>query len=301
MKILVIGGSYFLGKAFIDCAGGTHELYVLNRGNRPLGRADIKEYHMDRHDAAAIESIAEPRFDVVVDFCAYDKGDIQILTEHLRAFFAQYIFVSTCDVYRHGTQRVMGEDSELEERDFGGQEGAYISGKAALEQELQECCGKRGAAFTSIRPSFIYGPNNYAPREGIYFKWITSAGQVIHPADASGEFQLVYVKDVVAAILAACGNPTAYNKAYNLCNSEMMTYDALAQLLRTATGIDFERVEVFVQDVLDRDIPLPFPLTREESQWYSGERVKELGVQYTSVEAGMKETFEEYLKVQTSI
>ncbi|MCM1044942.1 MAG: NAD-dependent epimerase/dehydratase family protein [Candidatus Gastranaerophilales bacterium] len=298
MKILVVGGSYFLGKAFVEMAAKLHEVHVVNRGSRPLQKPDVREYFLDRHDGKALAAIEETRFDVIVDFCAYQKGDIRFLTEHLGASFEQYIFISTCDVYRRGTGTKIGEDSALEDRDFGGEAGAYIIGKAALESELRECCQRREAAYTSIRPAFIYGPDNYAPREGIYFKWLTSAGQIIHPADATGEFQMVYVRDVARAVLAACGHPDARDKAYNLCNGESMTYDSFATLLREATGTDFEKVKVSVRDVIEKGIPLPFPLTDEESEHYDGERVTELGVTYTPIGEGMAETFRAYLKIQ---
>lgn len=294
MKILVIGGSYFLGKTFTMLARDYHELYLLNRGNQPFDEEDIVEYVMDRHDSKALETIPEEHFDVIVDFCAYQKGDIRLVTKNLKASFNQYIFVSTCDVYRRGTMQVMNEDSELEDRNFGGQAGDYITGKVLLETELRQCCMERKAAFTSIRPAFIYGPDNYAPRESVYFKWILTAGQILHPYDATGEFQMVFVLDVAKAILAACGNEKAYNRAFNLCNPDSLTYEDFADVLENAMELSFEKVELSVAEVLEKGIPLPFPLTREESQWYDGSRATELGIQYTPIEQGMAVTAEYY-------
>ena len=34
MRILVIGGTYFLGKAFVQIAANDNEIVLLNRGNR---------------------------------------------------------------------------------------------------------------------------------------------------------------------------------------------------------------------------------------------------------------------------
>lgn len=294
MKILVLGGSYFLGKTFTRLAEGHHELYLLNRGNQPFEEEDIVEYVMDRHDAEAIKTIPEEYFDVIVDFCAYQKGDIETIIKNLKADFKQYIFVSTCDVYRRGTGKVMNEDGELEERYFGGQAGDYIAGKVLLEKELERCCREKKVAFTSIRPAFIYGPDNYAPREPVYFKWILTAGQILHPYDATGEFQMVFVLDVAKAILAACGNPKAYNRAYNLCNPESMTYEDFAILLENVMELSFEKVEISVGEVLEKGISLPFPLTKEESEWYNGSRVEELGIRYTPIEEGMAVTAQYY-------
>lgn len=292
MKILVIGGTYFLGKTFTMLAYQKHELYLLNRGNQPFDDEYIVEYAMDRRDAQAISMIPEEHFDVIVDFCAYRKGDIQFIFEHLKAGFDQYIFISTVDVYKRGTGLKLDETAELETRDFGGEAGAYILGKVALEQELKECANARKVAYTSIRPAFIYGPDNYAPREDIYFKWILTAGQIIHPYDATGEFQTVFVLDVAKAILAACGNTIAYNKEYNICGNEMMDYESYADLLENVTGLTFEKMELSVADVVAKQIPLPFPLTKEESEHYDGTRAEELGFDYTPIEEGMAVTFD---------
>lgn len=290
MKILIIGGSYFLGKTFTMMADGIHELYVLNRGNRPFDSDGIIEYVMDRHDKEKLAEIPEPYFDVIVDFCAYEQGDIELIFQNLKADFGQYIYISTCDVYMRGSMKRLDESAAFEERDFGGQAGAYIMGKVRLEEELVRCAKERQVAYTSFRPAFIYGPENYAPREDIYFKWILTAGQIIHPYDADGEFQMVFVYDAAKAVLLACGNEKAFNRAFNLCNDESMTYEDFADLMEEALELAFERVELSVKDVLEREIPLPFPLTKQESEWYDGTAVKELGLQYTDIAKGMKIT-----------
>lgn len=290
MKILIIGGSYFLGKTFTMMACGMHELYVMNRGNRPFDSDEMIEYVMDRHDVEKLAKIPETYFDVVVDFCAYDKGDIELIFRNLKADFRQYIYISTCDVYRRGSMKRLDESAVFEERDFGGAAGAYIMGKVRLEEELKRCAEERQVAYTSIRPAFIYGPENYAPREAVYFNWILTAGQIIHPYDADGEFQMVFVYDAAKAILLACGNEKAFNRAFNLCNDESMTYEDFADLMEEVLELPFERVELSVKDVQEREILLPFPLTRQESEWYDGTAVKELGLQYTDISKGMKIT-----------
>lgn len=294
MKILIIGGSYFLGKTFTMLASEEHELYLLNRGNQPWDDEYIVEYVMDRHDADAIETIAEDYFDVIVDFCAYKKGDIEFILEHLKAKVTQYIFVSTVDVYERGLDGICDENAPLESRMYGGAAGEYIAGKVALEQEIVDACIKRGIAYTTIRPAFIYGPDNYAPRENIYFKWILTASQIIHPVNATGNFQTVFVLDVARAIMLACNNSIAYNKAYNICNEECMNYESYADLLEIATELPFEKVEMSVEDIMERQIPLPFPLTQAESLVCSSARSLELGMTYTPIERGMAITFDYY-------
>lgn len=288
MNILVLGGSYFLGRHFVDMAINEHTITVFNRGNRPLMLSQVNEITGERHDGAALLTIPQQHFDAVVDFCAYDKGDIEFVFEHLRAEFDQYVFVSTSDVYKRGLGTILDETAPFEKSQFGGEAGAYISGKVALEEELVACAGKSGAGWTSIRPAFIYGPDNYAPREGFYFHWIENAGQILHPTDATGEFQMVYVEDVARAILRVIGNETALNRAFNLAPLPAVTYESLADALQEAEDTPFIRVPVTVQTIMERQIPLPFPLTREESNWYDGRAVLQLIGHYTSLTDGLK-------------
>ena len=298
MKLLIIGGTYFLGKAFVECACREHEMTLFNRGTRMLAMEGVKCYTGERHDRTALEQI-EGAYDVIVDFCAYEKGDIRLVAECLAGRFKQYVFVSTCDVYRKGTGEILAEDSPLEERLFPGPEGAYIAGKVALERELAVCAKEDGFAYTSIRPAFIYGEDNYAPREGIYFQWIEKAGQILHPQDATGEFQMVYVRDCAQAILRVCGAVEAYGEAYNVCGTEGMTYDrwrdTLREAVRKAVRKEFDCVEIPLIQVFEKQIPLPFPLQMEESERYDGGKMKELGVSYISPEEGLCRSYLHFL------
>lgn len=301
MKVLVLGGTYFLGRAFVEMAAGEHQLTLVNRGNNPLSLPGITEYSMDRHDGEKLGELHGMKFDAVVDFCAYEKGDISFFLEKSGILTGQYLFVSTCDVYRRDLKTQIKEDAPFETRQFPGQEGAYISGKVALEQELQEVGAGYGFPVTSFRPVFIYGPGNYAPRESVYFRWILQAGQILHPTDATGSFQMVYVKDVASAILLSIGNQTTYDRAYNLCAPGRLNYESFREMLTEVVETPFEQVDVTVDTVLERQIPLPFPLREEESLWYDGSAVEELGLKYTDLLSGMRETYAAFLNTPEAV
>ena len=291
MNILVLGGSYFLGKHFVEMAGNEHCITVFNRGTQPLKLPQVREIVGDRHDIDALKSLCNEHFDDVVDFCAYEKHDIESVFSNLSSDIKQYIFVSTCDVYERGLSKMLDENAPLEKRNFEGEAGNYITGKVLLEEELTVCAKKHNVAYTSIRPAFIYGPGNYAPRELMYFHWIKQAGQILHPVDATGEFQMVYVKDVAKAIMNVIGNHEAYDEAYNLAPLPMTTYETFARALVKIVPIPFEKVPVTLQMINEKQIPLPFPLTKEESNWYNGEKSLKLIGEYTNLSDGLKETY----------
>ena len=307
MRILVIGGTYFLGKAFVELANnGSNEILLVNRGSREScgnksGR--VRSFLTDRHDKSGMKRLSEllenEKVDVVVDFCAYEKGDISSMMEALPKDVRQYIFLSTCDVYQRGTGEALDENAPFEERQFGGQEGAYISGKVALEKEVRQCAVQRGIHYTSIRPTIIYGPGNYAPREGLFFHWISKAGQILLPEDADGYFQMVYVKDVAACIYACLLREDCYESALNICGDDILDYQGFADALEKACGQgNIERIELPVADIQGRGIPFPFALMKEESECYKGERVKKLGVAFTPLAKGLCEAYAEYLRSQ---
>ena len=295
MKILVLGGSYFLGKHFVMHAQNRHDITVFNRGNRPLQIDGVNEIRGDRKDRVSLSVLKGHNYDAIVDFCAYDRADIVSVFEELNGDFEQYIFVSTCDVYERGLGKPLDENAPFETRDFGGEAGRYIAGKVALEEELIENASKYNVRYTSIRPAFIYGPDNYAPREGMYFHWIKEAGQVLHPVDATGEFQMVYVEDVARAIMSCIGNEKAYNQVFNLAPDRMETYDTFVDALAASSEIPFDKVPVSVEIINEKNIPLPFPLTREESNQYDGTKALALIGHYTTLEEGLKDTLESIL------
>ena len=286
MNILVLGGSYFLGKHFVEMAHKEHTLTVFNRGSHPLDMEDVTELVGDRQVPAALSGLDGLSFDAVVDFCAYEKGDIAMVCEALKGQIGQYVLISTCDVYERGLGRLLDETTPFEALDFQGENGAYIRGKVALEQELVACGDRYGFVTTSLRPAILYGPDNYAPRENVYFNWICQAGQILQPKDATGEFQMVYVEDAVKAIMATLGNEKAYNRAYNLAGA-IDTYDTLGDALEQVVAQPFEKVTLSVKEITQQKISLPFPLTLEESNRYDGKAALELIGAYTPLAEGM--------------
>ncbi len=87
MKILIIGGTYFAGRSFTKLLlKRGDEIFLLNRGNVPISSPGIVSVKSDRRDYDNIKTrIGELKenggipdhMDAVVDFCGYQKGDIE--------------------------------------------------------------------------------------------------------------------------------------------------------------------------------------------------------------------------------
>lgn len=291
MKILVIGGSYFFGRVFVMLSAAEHDVTVVNRGTYSMESLGAKQITGDRHDPRLWKRIKED-FDVAVDFCAYEKGDVRLLFENFGGHIKQYILISTVDVYERVQGEPRSENAPFEMRAFPGEVGAYIAGKVALEQEVKEVCRNMGVQYTVLRPAILYGPYNYAPRESAFIQLIVQQGTLPHITDSSGKFQMVYVKDAANAVMHCLLNETAYGQAYNLCQDEILDYEIFYQQLAEVADVDFAEVPLTCEQAQRQGVPLPFPLTAEETLLCSNEKgTAELGLAYTDFSEGMAKTY----------
>ncbi len=293
-RVLVIGGSYFLGRIFCTLASrtGEFELTLVNRGRYPMTHlTGLWEFHCDRHDPLALSRLPEASYDAVVDLCAYKPGDIVSFLDNLPGRVKRYILVSTADVYERGSGR-KDESSPLISEQGSGAAAEYIYCKRLLEAELAKACTSRGIERVILRPAFVYGPYNYAPRESWYIEKIVKGEPLPVPSDASGRFQQVYVKDAAEAIIACIRQEAAAGEAFNLAAPEILDYGSFIETLRAVSDRPFTTLSLTVEDSFREGVPLPFPLTEEESELFSGEKLTSLlGLTDTPFQSGMEKTF----------
>ena len=77
-----------------------------------------------------------------------------------------------------------------------------------------------------------------------------------------------------------------------------MTYEKYMDVLRKVSDIPFETTPVTVQQVIQENIALPFPLIASENELYIGEKsVRELGLVYTPFEVGMEKAYAAFKNV----
>lgn len=297
MNILVIGGSYFLGRVFLIQAAKLHDITVINRGTYSVEELGVKQIKGNRKNALIWQENTQ-EYDVIVDFCAYEKNDISTVLGNFAGKAKQYIFISTVDVYKRGFEQMKDENTPYESGFVPGDAGAYILGKIALEQELIVECEKKNMAYTILRPSIIYGPFNYAPRESVFIQYAVQNSILPHILDADGKFQFVYVKDVASAIVNCIRNEKAYKNAYNLCSDVIFDYNSFFYELKKVIDVPIEEIRLTVSEALANNVILPFPITAAETELYSNEKsIKELGMCYTPFSEGIKKTYNAFKNV----
>jgi len=295
-NILIVGGSYFAGRAFVEALQNSSEYapFVINRGTRPLNLDGVEEIVCERRDVGKMAEVVPPlEWHAVVDFCAYNPGDIVTLLENLPGSVQQYIYISTTTVHQNSQCLPMCEGSPKLTAAQPEPAGDYAYNKLLLEGELKQACEGRGVAYVSLRPAFIYGKYNYAPRESYFFDQITKHEPIILPSLPQALFSMVSVEDVANICMACLGNEKVFNNAYTVCADELVSYDRIIEVLEEITGRKLNVMRQPLRLINAARIPLPFPL--EEHLVYSGALLKEkLNYEYVTFLEGMRRAYDWY-------
>ena len=113
MKIVVFGGTAFLGRHLVDAAlARGHEVTVFNRGHHGEPRRGV-ELRGDRR--AGLHALAGRRWDAAVDTSAYVPSQARAAATVLAGHVAHYTFVSTLSVYAQSNPGAVDETGQLEE------------------------------------------------------------------------------------------------------------------------------------------------------------------------------------------
>jgi 2'-hydroxyisoflavone reductase len=198
VKVLVLGGTRFLGRAIVDAAlAGGHEVSIFTRGQTNSDLFPEAEHLVgDRDgDLAALEG---GRWDTVIDTCGNYPRVVRASTELLAGRVEHYAFVSSVSVYADlstppnesspvGTM----EDESLEE--MGDEFQYYGPLKALCEAEVER-------AFPGhvliVRPGLIVGPHDPTDRFTYWPRRLARGGEILAPAPADEPVQFIDVRDL---------------------------------------------------------------------------------------------------------
>lgn len=222
-----MGGTRFIGvyltKILVDRG---HEVVLFNRGKKPAPVEGVSQIHGDRTDAAQLkEKLSGESFDAVFDNNGRERSDTQPLAEIFQGKVKHFIYVSSAGVYLKSDQMPHIEGDAIDPK-------SRHKGKFETETYLQET----GMPFTSIRPVYIYGPQNYNPLEAWFFDRIVRDRPIPVPGNGQHITQLGHCADLAHAMAAVLGNEKAIGQIYNISGERYVTFDGLAKACAEAAG-----------------------------------------------------------------
>ncbi len=239
MRILIMGGTRFIGvyltKILVEKG---HEVVLFNRGNKPAPVEGLQEIHGDRTDATQLkDKLSNESFDAIFDNNGRKLGDTQPLADLFKDRVEHFVYMSSAGVYLKSDQmpHLEGDKIDPKSRHYG---------KYESESYLQE----QGLPWTSIRPTYIYGPQNYNPLESWFFDRIVANRPIPIPGNGWHITQLGHVKDLANAMVAVLGNKSAVGQIYNISGDRYVTFDGLARACAVAAGKSQDDVELVHYD-----------------------------------------------------
>ncbi len=236
MKLLLLGGPRFLGRAVADAAlERGHELSFLNRGRtNPELYPEAEKLVGDRD--GSLGALRGRTWDAVIDTSGYVPHVVRASAEAL-AGSGLYCFVSSVSVYADFSVPVDEESSpeELGEApsdaltpDFSN----YGALKALCETAVAETFGGRAL---NVRPGLIVGPYDPTGRFTYWPKRVARGGEVLAVAPPERPTQFVDVRDLGAWLVDMCERDVA--GTFNATHPGV-SWAELLEACRTATGSD---------------------------------------------------------------
>ncbi|MFG2109684.1 NAD-dependent epimerase/dehydratase family protein [Micromonospora chersina] len=233
MKILVLGGTTFIGRAVVAAAmRDGHSVTLLNRGTNPIWVPLAEQLTADRADPSAVEKVLRGRsFDVTVDVSGTERAYIDSTAPVLRdGGLDHYVFISSGGVY----------DSSTTPRPFPERAptpgdpvwGGYGAAKADCERRLAEL---GFPALTVLRPPYVYGPRNNEPREQFLWARILTDRPVYVPGDGSTPVQFCPVDHLAELALSAATGAVPAG-TYNVGESRAYRLTEYVDLLAEVAG-----------------------------------------------------------------
>lgn len=203
MKLLILGGTKFLGRHLVDAAQARgHAVTLFNRGTRPGLFAGVEELRGDRNAGAdGLQALRGRTWDAVIDTSGYVPRVVRASALALRAAARRYVFISSISVYdvfdtppdeTSKTAELSDPASEEIMRDYGAL-------KAACERVVAETYGARAL---NIRPGLIVGPWDPTGRFTYWPLRLHRGGDVLAPDDPGGPAQFIDARDLAAWTIA---------------------------------------------------------------------------------------------------
>lgn len=238
MKVLVLGGTAFLGRHIVEAAlAGGHEVTLFNRGQRdPDAFADVEQLRGDRNGDLA--EVRGRRWDAVIDTSGYLPRQVQASAGLLADAVEHYIFISSISVYARLDQPGIDETAPVATLDAANVEEVtsetYGALKALCEQAAEAAMPGR---VLVLRPGLIVGPYDYMDRFPYWVGRVARGGEVLAPGQPGQPVQIIDARDIAGWSLrmAAARQVGVYNTTGP---GERLTMGQLLEACKQVTGSD---------------------------------------------------------------
>jgi len=314
MKLLILGGTKFLGRYVVEAAlARGHEVTLFNRGQlNPELFPDVEKLRGDRD--GGLDALRGRRWDAIVDPSGYSPRVVRDSARLLAESVEHYTFISSQSVYKDTSVPGVAEDypvititdeqlreaeslqqSELTAAPFFWER--YGALKALCERAAGE---EMPGRVLNVRAGLIVGPHDYSDRFTYWPRRVAEGGEVLAPGGPERQVQFTDVRDLAGWTLdmaeaRRAGTFNATGPDYRL------TMGHVLDVCRGTTGSDARFVWVDEQFMLDAglgawmEVPLWIDSSDEGNRHFMGisvEKAVAAGLKFRPLSETVRDTLE---------
>jgi 2'-hydroxyisoflavone reductase len=271
MKVLILGGTKFLGRHLVEVAlAAGHEVTLFNRGKtNPTLFPNVETIIGDR--GQDIERLLGREWDAVIDVAGYLPRIVRLSAEGLKRSVKRYVYISSISAYA-GFAKVGINESDpvgkLEDESVEQITGeTYGPLKALCEKIVQETYSERALI---IRPGLIVGPYDPTDRFTYWPMRVKRGGDIIAPDRPQAPIQVIDVRDLSGFIIKliednASGIYNATGPDKELMMGEFL--DACKRVTGTVAALHWASREFLAEHKVEpwSDMPVWLPDTEEDA------------------------------------
>ena len=261
MKVVVFGGTRFIGRAIVEeLAGAGHDLLIVHRGNlEPADMPAVQHLHTERTELPAHrKELAAFRPEAAIDCRALTRADAETVLEALPSD-VRLVVISSIDVYR--AFGALNQDRETdpvpldETSPVRPARYPYRDLMPGMEQydklDVEEVYLPRGA--TSVRLPMVYGEHDYQLREEFILRRVREGRTRIPFGNGMWLHSGAYVRDVARGVHLALQTPAAKGEVLNLCEDRTYSMRMWSRMILDSAGSTAELVRV-ADELLPEDL-----------------------------------------------
>ncbi|NCF65444.1 MAG: NAD-dependent epimerase/dehydratase family protein [Chloroflexi bacterium] len=207
MKLLIIGGTRFLGRAIVDAAlANGHRVTLFNRGqSNPELYSELEL--LQGHRDGGLGVLRDRRWDAVIDTCGYVPRLVRDSAKLLADAVDHYTFISTISVYAEPVRPGTDEDAALAHIEDSSVEEVtaetYGPLKVLCEQAVDEEMNGRALI---VRAGLLVGPFDQSDRFTYWPYRVAHGGEVLAPGKPQAAIQFIDVRDIAQWTVKATEN-----------------------------------------------------------------------------------------------
>lgn len=286
MKVLILGGTRFLGRSLVEEAlKRGHEVTLFNRGTNKEIFPEVEQLIGNRDSDVSL--LKNRKWDVVMDTCGFAPHQMKKIAAVLGDNIEHYTFISSISTYKDWLPLHIKEDYDVQPLPPSDKLKAIEAGeispyeyygalKVLCEEEAEKHWPGR---VLYVRAGLLVGSFDYSDRLPYWVGRVAQGGKVMVPGRSDRPVQLIDVRDV-----ATWAFDMAKKRKVGTFNvtgpSDELTIEELLNTCKAVTNSSAEFVWVEERFLLENKvqpwtemplwIPETFPLEGETKPWKGG-------------------------------